>query len=363
MLETLREFGQEQLKASGALADLKRRHMLQMLELAERMAPDLATRNQRRSVGKLLTESDNLRAALDHAMELRDGEVISRFLKSLFWLWISRSQFTEGEAWITKALQRTGGLVGSRERAIVTEVAGWLKIIAGDWSGALPFFQDCLPIYERLQMQPETAMAKMLEGVMRLATANDPSGLAPVEAALQTFRELDDQTGIGLTLTALGECARLEGRNQDAETCFEQALAAMRTAGNTYWTLALLENIAQVRLQNGDWVTASALLKEALSLTDDYEDPTLVNSYVAAMGQVALLRGRPDEAARLLGAADHFLKTAGVKFAPADQAQFERSMDAARATLGDALYETRIAEGASLSPAETIAATLKLQAE
>ena len=362
MLETLREFGHEQLKQSGAFADLKRRHMLHMLEIAERMAPELATRNQRRSVGKLLTESDNLRTALDHAMELRDGDAISRFLKSLLWLWISRSQFTEGEAWITKALQRTGGLVGSRERAIVTEVAGWLKVIAGDWSGALPFFQECLPIYERLQMQSEATMARMLEGIMRLTTANDRSALAPVEAALQTFRDLGDQTGIGLTLTALGECARLEERNQDAETCFEQALDAMRAVGNTYWTLALLENIAQVRLQNGDWVTASALLKEALSLTADYEDPTLVNSYVAAMGQVALLRGRPDDAARLLGAADHFLKTAGVKFAPADQAQFERNMEKTRTLLGDAPYAAKVAEGAAWRPAEVIAATIPLQA-
>ncbi|HVO00663.1 MAG TPA: tetratricopeptide repeat protein [Candidatus Cybelea sp.] len=361
MLETLRDFGHEQLKQSGTLADFKRRHMLHMLEIAERMAPDLATRNQRRSVGKLLTESDNLRAAMDHAMDLRDGDVISRFLKSLLWLWISRSQFTEGEAWITKALQRTGGLVGSRERAIVTEVAGWLKLIAGDWSGALPFFQDCLPIYERLQMQPEATKAKMLEGIMRLTTASDRSALAPVQAALQTFKDLGDQTGIGLTLTALGECARLEGRNQDAEACFQQALDAMRAVGNTYWTLALLENIAQVRLQNGDWVTASGLLKEALSLSDDYEDPTLVNSYVAAMGQVALIRGLPDEAARLLGAADHFLKTAGVKFAPADQAQFEQCMEKTRALLGDPLYGTRIAEGASWSPTEAIAATVRLQ--
>jgi tetratricopeptide (TPR) repeat protein len=254
-------------------------------------------------------------------------------------------------------------LVGSRERAIVTEVAGWLKLIAGDWSGALPFFQECLPIYERLEMRSEAAMAKMLEGIMRLATANDESGLAPVEAALQTFKDLGDQTGIGLTLTALGEWARLEGRNHDAETCFEQALAAMRAVGNTYWTLALLENIAQVRLQNGDWITASALLKEALSLTDDYEDPTLVHSYVASMGQVALIRGRPDDAARLLGAADHFLRTAGVKFAPADQAQFERNMEETRALLGDALYETRIAEGAAASPTETIAATIRLQSD
>src|SRR5581483_2779730 len=85
MLETLRDFGGEQLKQSGAGEELKRRHMMHMLEIAERMAPDLATRNQRRAVGKLLIEGDNLRAAIDHALELRDADVVSRFLKSLLW--------------------------------------------------------------------------------------------------------------------------------------------------------------------------------------------------------------------------------------------------------------------------------------
>jgi predicted ATPase len=363
MLETIRDFGREQLKETGRLAEMRRRHMEHMLGVAEQMAPDLASRNQRRSVNKLLIESDNLRAALEHALEQRDGEAIARFLKSLLWLWISRSQYTEGEAWVARALQRTGGLVGSRERAIVTDVAGWLKLISGDWFAALPYFQECRPIYERLALPKETAMAMMMEGITRLISTGDPSAASEVEVALDRFRALNDLTGIGLTLTALGEGSRLEGRHAEAEARFDEALQCMREVGNTYWTVALLENLAHVRLQNGDWKKASAFLKEALELGEDYEDPMLVNGYVAAMGQVALLRDRPEEAARLLGAADNFLRQAGVKFAPADQVQFEANIETARSRLGSDAFEEKFAEGSRLTSAQAIAASIRLQRE
>jgi predicted ATPase/class 3 adenylate cyclase len=361
MLETIRDYGREKLKETGRLADMRRRHMEHMLGLVEQMAPDLTTRNQRKSVSKLLVESDNIRTALEFALETRNGNAISRFVKSLLWLWISRSQFTEGEAWITRALVRTGDLVGERDRAIVTDVAGWLKLIEGDWSGALPFFQECRPIYERLDLPNEYAMSLMLEGITRTIATGDQTGSEQVSTALEKFRKLGNETGLGLTLTALGEGARLEGRFAQAEEYFSEALENIRSAGNTYWTVALLENLAHVRLQKGDWTGASQFLEEALELGEDYEDPTYLFNFIAATGQVALIRGRPEDAARLFGAAAGLLTAAGIKFAPADQAQFEANMESARDHLGDVLYQERFAEGAAWSPAQAMSATVSLR--
>jgi predicted ATPase/class 3 adenylate cyclase len=360
MLETIRDYGREQLKQMGQLQEFRRRHMSHMLELAEHVAPELASRNQRRSVSRLLTEADNIRAALEYALEQRDADAISRFVKSLLWLWISRSQFTEGEAWISRALQRTGGLVGSQERAAVIDAAGWLKLISGDWGGALPYFQECRPIYERLNLQREATMAMMMEGITRLIAGGDDSARDEIDAALARFREFQDETGIGLTLTAIGEDARLSGDFQKAETCFTEALAAMQSVGNTYWTVALLENLAHVNLQEGDWKVASKLLREALALGEDYEDPMLVNGYVAAMGQVAMLQGRLEDAARLFGATDAFLRQAGVKFAPADQAQFDQNMELTERNLGKSAYATCFAEGALWSQSDAISMTQKI---
>jgi hypothetical protein len=282
------------------------------------MAPSVVGAHQRRNVGCLLTETDNLRAAMAWALERGDGNATSRFLKSLLWLWIPRGQFTEGQAWVARALSATSGLAGSRERAIVLDVAGWLRMISGDYGGALPFFAECRPTYERLALANEAALAMMTEGITRVASTGDPDGVEQVLAALARFRELGDAHGIGLTLTALGEGARLGNEHEQAQGHFEEALGCMRSVGNTYWTGALLLNLAHVRLHAGDWTGAAARLSEALEVAREYDYPMMINLYVAAMGEVALLRGRPAEGARLFGAADSFLRSLGVTFEPTD---------------------------------------------
>jgi predicted ATPase len=361
VLETVREYSREKLKESGEYAELRGRHMAYMLALAERMAPRLLGPDQRRSAGRLLTEADNLRAAMEHALEQRNADTISRFLRSLLWLWIPRSQFTEGEAWTTRALQQTHDLRGTQERAAVLDVAGWLRVISGDWKGALPLFAECRPIFERLEMANAAALSSMAKGITRTAATGDPAGIEQVVAALRQLRALGDAYGTGLTLTALGEGARLGGAPEKAQGHFEEALVCMRAVGNTYWIGALLENLAHVRLQLQDWTGAVSLLKEALELAHEYDYPMMVNHYIAAMGEVALIRDKPVEAARLFGAADAFLRSLGVKFEPTDQAAFEQNITAARALLGPALFDLRLAEGAQWSKAEAIAASISLR--
>jgi hypothetical protein len=267
----------------------------------------------------------------------------------------------EGEAWTTRALQQTHDLRGTQERAAVLDVAGWLRVISGDWKGALPLFAECRPIFERLEMANAAALSSMAEGITRTAATGDPAGIEQVVAALRQLRALGDAYGTGLTLTALGEGARLGGAPEKAQGHFEEALVCMRAVGNTYWIGALLENLAHVRLQLQDWTGAVSLLKEALELAHEYDYPMMVNHYIAAMGEVALIRDKPVEAARLFGAADAFLRSLGVKFEPTDQAAFEQNITAARALLGPALFDLRLAEGAQWSKAEAIAASISLR--
>jgi predicted ATPase/class 3 adenylate cyclase len=361
MLQTVREYAREQSKASGEYTEVRSRHMTHMLALVEEMAPTLVATGQRRSVGRLLTEADNIGAALEFALERSNADAISRFVKSLLWLWIPRSRFTEADAWITRALQRTAGLADTREYAAVRDVAGWLRILSGDWRGALPFFQECRPIYERLNLRHEAALTLMAEGVTKTVSTADPAGQSEVLAALQIFRELDDTYGIALSLTALGESARLRGEDETAQRHFEEALTAIRLVGNTYWISALLENLAHVRLRLGDWIGAVSLLTEALELANEFDYPIVVYDYIAAMGEVALVRGRAEEAARLFGATASFLRSLGVAFEPTDQAALERNMATARDKLGATLYEARFQEGAQWGKSQAISATAALR--
>jgi len=95
---------------------------------------------------------------------------------------------------------------------VIVDVLGWLKLMAGDWAGAVSCFRECRPVYERLGLKHQATLALMTEGVTRKKSAGDRKAIEQINRALASFRELEDPYGIGLCLTALGEDARLTGR-------------------------------------------------------------------------------------------------------------------------------------------------------
>lgn len=361
LLETVREFCEDKLAEAGRLIELRRLHMDQMLLKVEAAAELLRGRDQDDGIRKILDDLDNIRAALGHAIEQRDVSAVSRFLRALLWFWIPRAQFTEGETWLARALDLSKGFPGTLERAAISDSAGWLKMMAGDWSGAMPYFSDSHRIFKRKGSKAEKAMSRMTEGITRQVCEGKKSAASEVELALKEFKRLKDTYGTGLTLTAQGEAARLEGRHQQARDYFNDALEAMQEIENVYWVDALTQNLAQVRLELGDWGGAVPLLKDMLDSAIRHNSPLSKIYYVAAMGRVALLQGKFKEAARLFGASDGLLKTLGAKLEPADDAEISNSVTAASRELGQESFQKFFDEGAKWSIEHAIDVSIKLR--
>ena len=67
LLDTIREFAAEQLADSGEREEIERRHTAAFLTLVETAAPKLSGRDQRRWLGRLELDHDNIRAVLERA--------------------------------------------------------------------------------------------------------------------------------------------------------------------------------------------------------------------------------------------------------------------------------------------------------
>jgi hypothetical protein len=166
---------------------------------------------------------------------------------------------------------------------------------------------------------------------------------------------------VGLTLTALGEAARLDGDHARAGVLFDEALAAMRKVGNTYWIGALLQNLAYIRLHANDWRGAVALLGEAFDIAAEYENPMLTVYYVAAMARVGLIQGHVNEAVRLCGAAEAQLERLGTRLEPADRMELDMTISQARSQLDEAEYQSLRGEGMRWSGNDAVAAAAMLR--
>jgi predicted ATPase/class 3 adenylate cyclase len=360
LLSLIKDYGIEQTKEGDSFEDLKERHLDQVVTLVEKNSDPLLSPGTMSGARVLIPEVDNIRAALERAIETRNAPAIATLLKHLLWFWISRSQFLEAEAWISRALLATGDLIGAEERAVVTDVAGWHHVLAGDWGAALPHFGECRLAYQRLDLSREEAFARMMEGITGFISSGQ--GLSAVEASLLEFRAKEDAYGIGIALTALGEAARLEGRHAEAQPLLEEALSAMRKLGNAYWTVAILQNLAHVHISFGDWRLAATLLRQALELGQASEDTSFAHYYVSAMGQVAVLSGDLELAAKLFGSIEKSMETTGFRFEPADHRDYETARAAIGQKLGIKGFALRIDEGRRWSLEDAITAAYAFRA-
>jgi predicted ATPase/class 3 adenylate cyclase len=360
MMETLREYALEQLRLTPGYAAARALHAMHFVRLAEELAPGLMGKDQRRFVGRMLTEADNIRAALTWALEQPTAEVTSRLLRALLWLWIPKGMFAEGKAWVARALEQTRRTGRTLERAVVLDVAGWLGVLSGDYASALPHSEESLAIFQELGREAEGARAQIVLGVTS-AVLGKEEGPGQVNDALAVCAEHGDRYGTALGLVALGELQRGIGNGELARSCYEDAMAILRELGNIYWPCLLNQNLAHLRLHEGDWKGAAELLAPTAELGQEFNYVLVVNLYLVAMGGVAVVRGRAEEGVRLFGAVDALLRSLGATLEPPDQAEFDLHVAAAKSTLGEARFQAAWQEGARWTREEAITATASLR--
>src|SRR5260370_8661576 len=102
MLETLREYGMDGLRAGGEAEAVERRHATSYARLADalvQIGPDQDARRR-----QLEGEVPNVRAALEWARARRAPDMGLRLATSLGRFWYTRGSFEEWEAWLPDLL-------------------------------------------------------------------------------------------------------------------------------------------------------------------------------------------------------------------------------------------------------------------
>jgi predicted ATPase len=107
MLETIREFADERLSASGAADTARRRHAEFFLALAEEIELLARTGDQPALFERLSADDANLRQALELARGECDTDLELRLVTALWRYWFVRGHVREGTAWVEDALSKT----------------------------------------------------------------------------------------------------------------------------------------------------------------------------------------------------------------------------------------------------------------
>jgi predicted ATPase/serine/threonine protein kinase len=398
MLETLREFGREQLLASPEAESLQRRHAVYFLELVERAEPLLTGPEQVVWLERLENEHNNLRAALRWSKESGEIELGLRMAGTLWRFWEVRGHQTEGRDWLVSLLaesERASRLV--RARAFLR--AGGLERDHGNYAQARELLGKGLALYQELGDKWGVAASLNGLGDMAHQQVNYTEATARYEEALRLFKEIDNKQAVSYVLNNLGNVARDQGDYERAAEIHGEALTLFRNLGDKRALATSLYNLGEVAQYSGDYERARELQHESLILKREVGDKRGIMFSLANLGDIARYQGDYkraaafyeesltlcreigdkrgvtfcleglagvactqddyERAARLFGAAEALREAIGSPLPVVERADYERNLGRVRAGLSEATFADLWARGHEMNLERAIAYALK----
>jgi predicted ATPase/class 3 adenylate cyclase len=357
MLETIREYGLEQLGASGEDETLRRAHAAYYLDLAEQAEPHLTRSEQGVWLERLEREHDNLRAALGWARDSGDVALGLRLAGALWRFWYTHGYLSEGRSCLEEMLAlaegRDDAALGSM-RAKALYGAATLASTQDDFARALALWQMSLAQSREVGDNVVAASALNALGLTTLQQGAPEQAIAFFEESLALGRAVGEPWGIARTLLSLGQIAYVQADYPRARSLFEECLALMRQVGSMSHSAVALLYLGHVAREQNDLSRALALYQEALALSQALGDKLRLAREMEGLATVAGAQDHAERAVRLLAAAAAMRDLLGSAQHPMDRPAVDRVLEHLRATLGESAFAAAWAAGQALSLEDAI---------
>jgi transcriptional regulator with AAA-type ATPase domain/predicted ATPase/DNA-binding SARP family transcriptional activator len=354
MLETIREYGLDQLEASGEGPEMRDRHLDYYLALAEEADAGLQGPQQVSWCDRLEAEHDNIRAAFGWVLTaLEEGvagtpgltragtrlEAGIRLADSLelFWMLRGHSQ----ETW-----QRVMGLVAhtpanTAARARILVIGGYMAHCLLDHEAAVRLAEEGLLIWRALGDPREIAVALTRRGVIAIWQGDYAGAATRLTEARALFREHGGEQRSGIehpTAAFLAQAMHEQGDHAVAYALYEESLAEARSRGDRHAAAYAQRHLARLHLEAGDAERAVAFLRESLPPLRELRDRRCTPASLEALAYAVGRRDQWADAARLFAAAEAMRDATGMPLMRKDRARQESERALLESRLGsDAL--------------------------
>jgi predicted ATPase len=363
MLETIREYAVERLESSGEAEEMHRAHALYYLSLAEAAQPEVSMHPREEWWWTQLEEEhDNLRVALRWAVRVREAETATRLALALWRFWNLGSHPSEGRRWLEAVLELDGAeghAVGAepalpaRRRAFLRLVTGILSAAQGDHDRAVELYEESLALYERLGHRKGTSGPLRELGAAAYRRGDHEQAARLNERALVVAREFGSRFGAALALCNLADVLRAQGDLERARSLLEESLISLRSQEGPLRIanarVNTLSRLGSIECEMGRDARASELFEESLREVWRFGFGFEGVACLEGLARVAAMQGRPERAARLLGASAARREEQGITLSPIVRADHDHAENAARAALGEDAFTTAWSVGHAMS--------------
>jgi len=356
MLETVRQYAAERLNEAGEGDDMRTRHLLHYVALAERAAPGMEGPRQGEWLGSLWHEQENLLAAhawCAHAAQ--GGERALRLTASLWRYFLATAQYALGYRLAEAALGLARDGVECADGALALVAMSLCAMRLGQYDVANSCAERSLAICRSLDDAASIARALSAVGSSLHAKGELLRAIASFQEACDLARAQNKPQSLGFALTGIAEVHRELGNLAEAEPFYEEALTLARAREDARATAIGLGNLASLWIMGGQLDRARAALRESMELRTATNSKAVVECQLDVVAALAAASASHAAAARFHGATVTRLRESGFCHDPADEAFITGWMARSREALGAAAFDAAEAEGEALNYEEAMA--------
>ncbi len=396
MLEAIREFAWDEIRALGELDGLKPRYVALYFDLAQNAESRLRTAEQTAWMNVIEIEYANLMLAMDIGAAAP--------LDSPLWLdglWIL--SYLE-QYWIMRALTKELILLSNRAQALIAHsaladdrtrilkanllgMAGTCAWLATDFQQAKTYHEASLSIYRELGDKSHCAFAMNNLAVCFTELGDQDQAFACYLESLALYEELGDHWGqtrlhwnlcnyytlirkdlprlvhhnerglfhaersgdlymLAAANLGIGEFCMLQGEKHKAQMYYQEAVRLSSLHRFHQILTNALTGLASLALLQGDLPAASQAIREGAPLAFKQSDWVMLAAFIRAGAWLASLRKNPLHLAFLIGAHQAlWSELRALDTIPDMWQEKEAVLNAARAELGDAVFEAEVGRG------------------
>ncbi|HVL23019.1 MAG TPA: LuxR C-terminal-related transcriptional regulator [Thermomicrobiales bacterium] len=358
MLETVHDYAQEQLEASGELPELRARHAAYVTSLVNEVQLGFySPQDPDPSHLLFVAEEPNVRSAL--AWEAAHGEsALLVYLVSVgWWNWLPDA----APAWLERAI--TGDTrVPPGKRPLLLAAAADYALSRLDVARAAELVDECLAIAREPDDAKAIALATNGQAIIAVHRGELVRAEAAAVRALERWRALDEPSWRTIeAMRRLGGILLQKGDAAGAETLITEALDMSRATHAEWMFPSHLEALATCALVQGKRQRAATIAAETLAMVRDgwgifgpiRNDTFFLATAAGCLDTLGMMAAAMDEVemtARLCGAAEALRERRGARLWPVQQRQVDHAINPLRGGPAEAAFAAAWEAGRALTP-------------
>lgn len=347
MLDTVSEYAGARLEASGEADSTRGRHLAYFADLAERAEPHFAGPDENAWYECFNVERQNVLSAYHFAVRTEGRADDALRLAHGCRRWICRGAFDVGRPVLAEALARA--MHDNLHKARGLAAAAFLSYYKGAYEDAISCGLHAASLARTLAADAVQADA-LNSAALGCIGLGDYAGAQVHIAAAQPLAR---QSGVAVVLfDCMNSAAELNSVNGEldlAEAAYEECLAL--ATQTRQWNHALVSslNLARIAVTRGDPLRAARLIRSAVDIGGEVGFARNTANFFGFGAGLAVVAGDMEFAARLWGASNRSLADAAQQREPADENALAPCIDRAKAALGERSYSLLEAQGGAMT--------------